>query len=56
VGTPEELARKIRMAVEDHEARVIYPAAYTVARHVPGITRWFMDRFTPPFAPPPDKG
>ncbi len=49
VGTPEELARKIRHAVEDGAARLIYPAVYGVSRHIPALTRVAMDRFTPPF-------
>ncbi len=49
VGTPGELARKIRHAVEDGAARLIYPAVYGVSRHIPALTRAAMDRFTPPF-------
>jgi short-subunit dehydrogenase len=47
-GTPEELARLVRRAVERRVDRVIYPAPYGLARHFPNLTRWAMDRFTPP--------
>jgi short-subunit dehydrogenase len=46
-GNPAALARKIRRAVERRAARIIYPWAYTVARHTPAMTRIFMDAFTP---------
>lgn len=50
-GNAAELAKRIRKAVLRRSARVIYPRAYTVARHTPAITRMFMDAFTP--VPPP---
>jgi short-subunit dehydrogenase len=46
-GTPEVLARLVRRAVERKKARVIYPWIYTFARHLPGLTRWSLDRFSP---------
>ncbi len=46
-GTPDVLARRVRRAVERRRARVIYPWIYTFARHLPGPTRWIMDRFSP---------
>ena len=51
MGRTDELARKIRHAVEDGTERIIYPAAYVATRHFPAITRWVLDRFTPPFKP-----
>lgn len=36
-----------RRAVERRSARVIYPWAYTVARHTPALTRIMLDAFTP---------
>jgi short-subunit dehydrogenase len=47
-GTAAELARLTRRAVEKRQDRVIYPRMNTVARWLPGPTRWLMDRFTPP--------
>jgi short-subunit dehydrogenase len=46
-GTPEALARLVRRAVERRKARVIYPWIYTIVRHLPGLTRWSLDRFSP---------
>jgi len=46
-GNAPQLARRIRRAVERKSARVIYPWAYTLARHTPAMTRIFMDAFTP---------
>ncbi len=46
-GTPAELARLIRRAVERKHARVIYPRVYHLARHFPALTRWALDHFTP---------
>ncbi|MBK7975366.1 MAG: SDR family NAD(P)-dependent oxidoreductase [Deltaproteobacteria bacterium] len=49
VGTVDELARRVVRAVERREARVIYPGGtYTLARWMPPLTRWVVDRFTPP--------
>ena len=47
-GTPEELARLVRRAVEKRSARVIYPRVYHFTRWFPGATRFMLDRFTPP--------
>jgi short-subunit dehydrogenase len=60
-GTPDVLARLVRRAVERKKARVIYPWIYTFARHLPALTRWSLDRFSPkvvagqtqPQLPPP---
>jgi short-subunit dehydrogenase len=46
-GTPEVLARLVRRAVERRKARVIYPWIYTIVRHLPGISRFALDRFSP---------
>jgi short-subunit dehydrogenase len=46
-GTPDVLARLVRRAVEKKKARVIYPWIYTVVRHLPALTRWSLDRFSP---------
>jgi short-subunit dehydrogenase len=48
MGTCDQLALKVRRAVEKRRARVVYPASYHMSRLFPGITRWFVDRFTPP--------
>lgn len=46
-GDADELARRVRAAVELRRARVVYPATYALSRHFPALTRWFLDRFTP---------
>lgn len=46
-GNTTTLARRIRRAVEKRKKRIIYPRWYIVARHFPGFTRWFIDRFAP---------
>jgi short-subunit dehydrogenase len=46
-GTPDELARRILSAIDHRDDRVIYPSAYWSARWFPGVTRWFLDTFTP---------
>lgn len=51
-GTPEELARLVRVAVERRRDRVIYPRLNRLARTFPGATRWLLDRYTPAFAAP----
>jgi len=51
VGNVEELARRVRGAVERKQARVIYPGgANVLTRWLPPVTRWAMDHFTPPLA------
>jgi short-subunit dehydrogenase len=47
-AAPEKLAVKIRQAVEQRRSRVIFPGGYRLVRHVPNVTRWLLDRFTPP--------
>ncbi len=46
-GTVEGLAKRVVRAVERKRDRVIYPEFYAAARHLPGATRWVMDRFSP---------
>jgi short-subunit dehydrogenase len=53
LGSTDELARKVRRAVERKQPRVIYPASYGITRHFPNVTRWALDRFTPPFKTKP---
>jgi len=47
-GDAEELARRVRSAVELGQSRIIYPLAYQLPRMFPGISRWVLDRFAPP--------
>lgn len=47
VGNPATLATRIVRAIERRKARVIYPRAYVLARRLPGLTRWVMDRMSP---------
>ncbi len=51
-GTAAELARRIVRAVARKSDRVIYPSLNTAARHLPGLTRWVMDRMTPQLVDP----
>jgi len=51
-GTTEELARRIRHAVEKRKPRVIYPASYAISRRFPNVARWFVGRYTPPLKKP----
>ena len=50
VGDAAVLARKIANGVTRRRARIIYPGIYALARQFPNLTRFFMDRFTPPLA------
>jgi len=47
-GEAAVLARKIADGVASGRARIIYPATYGLSRHFPNLTRFVMDRFTPP--------
>ena len=50
-ASPEELARRIRLAVEKKKPRVIYPVRTSAPlRYFPGLTRYVVDRFTPGIA------
>jgi short-subunit dehydrogenase len=51
-ASPEQLAAKIRRAVEQRRPRVVFPAGYRLVRHIPNTTRWLLDRFTPPIRKP----
>lgn len=51
MGTPEVMAQQVMQALDDRVDRIIYPKAYWSARWFPGVTRWFLDRFTPRPAP-----
>ena len=46
-GTPEVLARRIANGIDRRTRRLVYPRFYWLAKWTPGLTRWFMDRFTP---------
>lgn len=55
-GTPEGLARRVRAAVLSRKPRVIYPWFYVLTRHLPGITRFVLNRFGPlPLPPSPER-
>ncbi len=56
VGEADVLARKIANGVASGRARVIYPFTYGVSRHFPNLTRFFLDRFTPPLKVLPSGG
>jgi len=46
-GVPDELARRIRIAIQRRHARVIYPRIYSVFRYLPWVVRILLDRLTP---------
>lgn len=46
-GSTTVLAQLIRRGLERKSARIIYPRMNGLARNLPGITRWLIDRFTP---------
>jgi hypothetical protein len=46
-GEASVLARLIADAVEEKEARVIYPFMNALGRHFPAMTRVLLDAFTP---------
>jgi short-subunit dehydrogenase len=47
-GDAPVLARKIANGVASRRARIIYPGIYRFLRHLPNLTRFALDRFTPP--------
>jgi uncharacterized protein len=47
IGSAEELARRVVRAAEAGFPRLIWPTMNTLARHLPGPTRWLMDTFSP---------
>src|SRR5437016_2145159 len=52
-GDPDVLARKTANGVRTRRARIIYPAGFALARHLPNVTRFVLDRFTPPLKAAP---
>lgn len=53
IGEPDELARRVRRAVERGMPRVIYPRVYSSFRYLPWLARWLLDQLTPaPLASP----
>jgi hypothetical protein len=56
VGDARVLARKIAAGVAAGRARIIYPASYGLSRHLPNLTRFVLDRFTPPLRALPPAG
>lgn len=46
-GSPEELARRIRIAIERGRPRIIYPCVYSLFRYLPWLARIVLDRLTP---------
>jgi short-subunit dehydrogenase len=56
VGEADVLARKIANGVASRRARIIYPFTYALSRHLPNLTRFFLDRFTPPLKALPSGG
>jgi short-subunit dehydrogenase len=56
VGDARVLARKIADGVASGRARIIYPGSYAPLRHLPNLTRFFLDRFTPPLKALPPGG
>ena len=56
VGDARVLARKIVAGVASGRARIIYPASYGLSRHLPNLTRFVLDRFTPPLRALPPGG
>ena len=51
-GSPEKLAAKIRIAIERRRPRVVFPASYSIVRHLPDTARWILDRLSPPIRTP----
>jgi short-subunit dehydrogenase len=54
-GDADVLARKICDGVARRRARIIYPGVYGLSRHLPNLTRFFVDRFTPSLKALPPK-
>lgn len=50
-GDADVLARLVADAVENRDARVIYPLMNMLGRYFPGVTRMVLDAFTPPLRP-----
>jgi short-subunit dehydrogenase len=56
VGDAAVLARKIAAGVAARRARIIYPMINALPRHFPNLTRFLLDRFTPPLRALPQAG
>jgi short-subunit dehydrogenase len=54
-GSPAVLARMIADAVAKKRPRIVYPRMYGLARHLPNMTRWALDAFTPPLKGQPTR-
>jgi len=50
-ASPQDLAARIRRAMEKKKPRVIYPANLAILRRFPNLTRFFVDRLTPALEP-----
>jgi short-subunit dehydrogenase len=50
-GDADELARRVRSAVDLKRHRVVYPSSYLFAGMLPAITRFVLHRFAPPPRP-----
>jgi len=48
LGDSATFARRLRRAIEQRKARLIYPRYYAFPRWFPRISRWFAERFAPP--------
>lgn len=46
-GTANVLAKRVRKAVEQRQARVIYPRMYFFARWLPALAQWLNEKFAP---------
>jgi short-subunit dehydrogenase len=55
-GDPAVLARKIADGVQSKRGRIIYPAGFALTRQFPNLTRFLLDRFTPPLKALPAAG
>ncbi len=46
MGNPAEFAKRVRVAVEKRKKRLFYPAYYQATSWIPGLSRWFAEKFT----------
>lgn len=53
-GDADVLARKICDGVASRRHRIVYPASYGFSRHFPNLTRFILDRMTPPLKALPE--
>lgn len=47
LGDTATMARRLRRAIENRRARLVYPRFYALARWFPRISRWLSARFAP---------